>query len=576
MRDASAAASPFVLLCKTFLAQFGTSESVTSDVELRRTLLWVLAFVLTPGLMLIVAVFPSYDVTVIVARKLHKPELIDPMLRYLACVLICYSMVTVGAIATFAWDALAFDLRDAVVLGPLPVPRATIVAAKLAALTLFLLGVGLGLNLFNSVLFAVATSDRDGLVALMTHFMALLAATMAGTTFVFAALVTIRGAVALVRSSRVSAALGSLLQFAFVGALLCFVVIVVSSNSSRLPLTDARIAAWMPPLWFLGLFERLVGLSQPAFPELAKWAVPGALVAGLAAVVVSLIGFRRQMQRALEPAASAAALGTVRLTRRLARLLSGRDATAKATADFMLLTLARCRAQQAPIALNAAIGLMLVVAGLSRTGGDLASLARPRTAILWIPSLLAYWMTIGLRAAFFVPSDLDASWSFRTNAPDGTVAYWSAVRATVLAVVMPPVVAVTMLMAALVGWRAAAAQGLIACGVLVLLAELVGLTVNFIPFTRAYAPGHARLKTHWWIYLLGVYVLAYWPARVGLAVQSLPDLTVALVCLGAVITFVHLAGRRRATGWQLYPPAQDDNELSGATVLNIGGTVRGT
>src|SRR2546426_5216667 len=53
------------------------------------------------------------------------------------------------------------------------------------------------------------------------------------------------------------------------------------------------------------------------------------------------------------------------------------------------------RPQQAPIAMNTAVGLAIVVAGLSRSASDLSGLMRPRTAVLWIPLLLAYWAKIG-------------------------------------------------------------------------------------------------------------------------------------------------------------------------------------
>ena len=42
-------------------------------------------------------------------------------------------MVTVGFLAVLEWDALAFNRRDAKVLGPLPLPGSTIIGAKLAA-----------------------------------------------------------------------------------------------------------------------------------------------------------------------------------------------------------------------------------------------------------------------------------------------------------------------------------------------------------------------------------------------------------------------------------------------------------
>jgi len=44
-----------------------------------------------------------------------------------------------GVIAAFTWDALGFDRRDAMVLGPLPVGGATIISAKLTALAALLL-----------------------------------------------------------------------------------------------------------------------------------------------------------------------------------------------------------------------------------------------------------------------------------------------------------------------------------------------------------------------------------------------------------------------------------------------------
>ena len=69
-------------------------------------------------------------------------------------------------------------------------------------------------------------------------------------------------------------------------------------------------------------------------------------------------------------------------------------------------------AQQTLIAMNAAVGVAIVLAAVVWVP-DLVALARPRMAVLWTPLVLAFWMTVGLRAAFFVPSELPASWTFR-------------------------------------------------------------------------------------------------------------------------------------------------------------------
>ena len=224
--------------------------------------------------------------------------------------------------------------------------------------------------------------------------------------------------------------------------------------------------------------------DAPYFQPLAARALPALAAVLAAAVLTSVVGFGRQMQRALAPSPATGAGGAARFTRTLAHLIVGRHAVAVATSDFMLLTLARCRAQQTPIAMNAAVGVALVLAALTQVH-DLASLIRPRTVTLWIPLVLAYWMTIGVRAALFIPSELPSSWTFGANAPEPSAGYWSAVRAVTLAVVLPPMLAVTaMLTVPLFGWSVAVVHALVTCAVVTLLAESMALTLDFVPFTR--------------------------------------------------------------------------------------------
>jgi hypothetical protein len=116
--------SRFAVLFRVFFAQFFASESVASDIELRRSLIWVLAFLVTPGIMLSLQVVSRYAFAVHV-----QPSLVDTMTAALAIVFITYSGVATGLVAVFVWDALAFDRRDAMVLGPLPVRGTTVIAA---------------------------------------------------------------------------------------------------------------------------------------------------------------------------------------------------------------------------------------------------------------------------------------------------------------------------------------------------------------------------------------------------------------------------------------------------------------
>src|ERR671926_439620 len=100
--------SPFRVLFREFFAQFFASESATSDIRLRQSISAIVAALMMPGLFLAVPSVAAYEYA-----RAHAPELILPMTRMRAALLLTYSMVSVGLIGAFVWDSLAFDRRDA-------------------------------------------------------------------------------------------------------------------------------------------------------------------------------------------------------------------------------------------------------------------------------------------------------------------------------------------------------------------------------------------------------------------------------------------------------------------------------
>src|SRR5687767_6307402 len=90
--------------------------------------------------------------------------------------------------------------------------------------------------------------------------------------------------------------------------------------------------------------------------------------------------------------------------------------------------------------------------------------------------------------------------------------YWSGVRAAMIPVVLLPAVALNaIVISPLLGWTVAAWHTLVVSSVLIAMVELLSLTTDFVPYTRVYEPGHARLKTRWPLYLLGMFFVAYVP-----------------------------------------------------------------
>jgi hypothetical protein len=534
-----------------FFAQFFTNESVTSDLQLHQTIVWVLIFLLVPGAFMLILLFPGFQSAVILSRLGRvPPSRVDDLLAWIAFFLTTYSMVAVGLVTVLAWDALTFDRRDAMVLGSLPLRNRTILGAKLAALATFLAAGSLAISMFNAVMFALTTSDQLGAIVFVTHLFAMLVATTGASVFVFAAIVTVRGGVMLLGRQALAAACGPPLQFLFVVSVLCLVVL--SPAIWQVPFVTATFTNWMPPAWFAGVFEQLRGSPRafdPAFPFMTHtWrAITGTSIAVVGAIAVSVAEFHRQMRAALSPSASPGFLGAAQVSRTLARLLVGRHTSARAIADFILMTLARNRALQAPMAMNAAVGAAMVVAGLSRSVRSVESLMRPRTAVLWIPLVMGYWMAVGLRASFFKPSELPASWSFRANSSGHVVERWLAVRAAMIGFLAPRVLIICALLVPLIGWTLAARHALVVVALVILLVDMMALTIHHTPFTRAYEPGHARLRTRWFLYAMGLYLFAYWPARLDLFILPRPNAWLTfLACSVAVIAGLETAGRRGA------------------------------
>jgi hypothetical protein len=134
------------------------------------------------------------------------------------------------------------------------------------------------------------------------------------------------------------------------------------------------------------------------------------------------------------------------------------------------------------------------------------------------------------------------------------------------AVVLPPTLLLTALVTIpLLGWSVAARHALIVFAMTALLVEWLAQTIHYIPFTRPYEPGHAKLRTRWWIYGLGLVAFAILPARLELRVLNNPAALLRFVTvLAAGVAALELAGRRRARSW-----LREESVEPGLTILEL-------
>jgi hypothetical protein len=564
----------FALLFREFFSQLFITESSVSDHQLRQVMIGVLAFVITPGFFLPLQLGGPFELA-----SLQHPALLDALTRLMATIFLTYSMIAVGVIAAFEWDALAFDRRDAMVLGPLPVSGRMIVAAKASALAALLFIVAVSINGLTAFTFSLVAAAHQGLWATGRLFLAHLMATTAASVFVFCTLVTVRSAVDRLGRGRII--IGSLLQFALISAVLCFFIFAptaVRLEFSRhvgpvqtIGVHMQPIPVWSPTNWFAALYDELRGAAPAAETKQALVAIALVMGSALAALAGILSGYRHQLRLALTPSASLGIVAAAHLPRALARVLAGRSRPAKAIADFMVMTLARSRAHQAPIAMNAAIAVVIIALDAYHRPGEAAALVHPSAALSPLPLLAAFWVAVGLRASFFVPSELPAAWTFRMSAVNVSSTRHAAIRGVMTAMLVPAAASGAVMLSARLSWSEMVRHASFVALAVIVLIELLVLTVTFTPYIRPYEPGHAKLKTRWPLYLIGAYAFSYRLVALERVCWADPTWFAGLlICLVALAIALNVAGRARPEALSTDALEELANEEGQTAVLGIG------
>jgi hypothetical protein len=124
------------------------------------------------------------------------------------------------------------------------------------------------------------------------------------------------------------------------------------------------------------------------------------------------------------------------------------------------------------------------------------------------------------------------------------------------------------------GWPEALRHASFVALAVLALVEVVAVTVPFVPFTRTYEPGHAKLKTRWPLYAIAVYVFAFLLVRIEQAYRSDPiALAILLLCLAGVAGALDIAGQVRARRRSLEPSDEFADDEGRIAVLDIGAVV---
>lgn len=420
--------------------------------------------------------------------------------------MVTFSMALVGVIAVASWDRLFLDRRDHANLLPLPVTAGTLFAGKALGLMAFVATVTLAGNFFPVLMATAYTSDiLDSIAAGPAHFTAVL---LAGI-FVFLAVTLLRllftALLPPLLARRAGIAVQMLLLLLFLSPFVWFPMLFRSLHD--LKMQGSPLFTFFPPLWFTGIFDRLIGQRDPLLGKSAG--------IGLAAVVLLLAGFpflaRAGLIRFMRAAGGPQAGG--RRSRRPFRGLRSwrafflRHPIERAVFSFFMLTLRRSREPMLKLTLLLALPVSYLLSRFAflYLKGGLAGKAFT-TWLLSLPLILSFFLIVGIRLIVVTPHLLPASFIFRVSERSPLRPYVSGVRKAVFcSAILPPLLVCLWLSLCFWPWRAAALHALFCLAVALPLQEACFFAFRRIPFAAEHEPGKMNLHFYWPLLLAGGY-----------------------------------------------------------------------
>jgi len=408
--------------------------------------------------------------------------------------LISTMMLVAGLITVVSWDSIFPDRRDIMVLGPLPLRPATILAAKLCASASLL---GIAILALNTAPGLVAPLLLGELHPSIFGFFQVLAAywitMLIATLFLFCAVLTIQGVASLLLPYRFFLRLSAVLQLVCFGLFLTiyFFEPALGTLPELLSPRSRPVLEYSPQFWFLGLFNQLNGSLPAELAWLANRAWIAFAIVVLGAAVSLLLSYMRVMKKIVEQPDLDPTRSSLRWIPRLGGSLRA------AIATFCFRSITRSRQHRIALAFCWSIVFAVFISMLRQVAAN-----PPETVSmdLIMPTVIMMSCAVlGLRGVFALPISLKANWLLRVTQLRPTSQYMAATRRTLQLFGVLPVLAASAALAyhfrpLAHAYRHIGFLAVFGC----ILVELSLVHFDKVPFTCSFVPGKANVQVVFW------------------------------------------------------------------------------
>jgi hypothetical protein len=533
---------------------------------LRRTLFGVVAVLLVVGMFVTRAFFDKYtQLGSVVGTQAYLSAVQADTLFMIAL-----PMLLIGLATVIAGPLLFPDETDYRVLTPLPISRAQLFLAKLAAVAGIVAVAIVAVNVITTFWFPIAISGRKAQHPLVARVVTHAIASVAGSAFMCLAVMALQGVMIVAVPPAWQRRMSVMAQGAMCVGLLLLLPVV-----TRMPGMDVTAAtvlqpplAWLPPSWFLGVQRWL--LDGAASGGYAQAAARGgiALAVSLTLVVASYVALYRSAERLAGVAgANRKSRGSSTLLTPLYNRLAPQTV---AIADFIRAGIARSRLHQFIFIIVVGMGTAILIGDIAAMSQGTTPMASrpgaPVQAAISAPLLVALAMVLALRTAIKWPLERNAAWIFhvtedpRTRAASlGGISWTIAVAAWLSAMTTAVVLQPRMIGAT---WLVAAALTTLAVMALV---EFVLIDWRRIPFACSYLPGKHVLAYHMGVLFAEYFIFVVIGGNLIRWAVLDPARTIALG--GLLIAGWAGLRRERMKTWGMAALEFEDDDPSQATLI---------
>ena len=542
--------SQFSLLVRHFLERFLNHETASPDGDAKARLILIAVATGIPGFIVALYLWPIYHPFLATMPGLAMgwpsppPYWVQVNHHFFFLV---YSFVAMGIVTVFEWDMFFPDLLDLFVLTTLPISYITLFLARVAAISIFIIGFLSDAN-FLAPLIIPASFDPPNLTRLLTgHILSVLGSGLYSAAFILA----LQGVLLSVLGERLFRRLSLALQ-AFAISVLVMLLLLFPALSGAVPVflqSGSRFVLYCPMFWFLGIYQRLLeGPSAlPIYTHLAQNGCLALLITiAVAALAYPIAYLRRVRQLVIGPGTHDTRNRVARPLHRVLHATLLRSTVRRAVFHFISQSLFRVQRYRIYLVLYGGVGLSVVAASVLRLTVEQGQVRMEISAdgVRAAIGISTFWIIAGLRMAFVSPGNQQGSWAFRIvhgRPPHFLAAVQQLQAAKVWVLLWALIVTLAECFATraiappeLRTWPATVSLLLIAAGTCLLLTDVFFLNVKIVAFTGEKARDQPNLAMTMLKYL------TFFPVAVWLPVvcepwieASIPHSVAAVVAISA-------------------------------------------